>query len=162
MQQETISALEVFEQGLTKSNIKQMAQDAVYSVLERGNPLQVAEALTAMENFIKEVKDTKEFKEYVREEAGKYGKVYTSPSGAKIELAETGTAYDFYNCGDIVVIILEQELEMAKMRLEERKKFLKNLPIEGIDQLNKETGDIERIYPPAKTSTSSYKVTLAR
>lgn len=160
MQTETITALEVFEQGLTKTAIKEMAANAVASVLEQGNPLQVAEALTAMENFIKEVKETKEFKEYVREETSKYGKGYVSPSGAKIEIAEVGSSYDFSQCNDGLLGELEQKLLSAKNAVDERKAFLKNVPQSGLIVTDEQSGDTYTVYKPAKTSQSSYKVTL--
>jgi hypothetical protein len=38
--------------------------------------------------------------------------------------------------------------------------FLKSLPVDGLDQINEETGEIYRIYRPIKSSTSGVKITL--
>ena len=154
--------IEEFSKGLTKSEIKERAANVVKNVLENGNPLQIAEGLSAMEAYIKEIKDSKEFKDYVREETVKHGKTYISPSGAKIEIIEAGTSYDFNNCGDNEIDILESQMVGLKDLIDKRKTFLKNLPIEGIDHLNKATGELEKIFPPSKSSTSSYKITLAK
>lgn len=161
IEQQSISALELFEKGLTKKDLKVMAAAAVESVLHQANPLQVAEALTAMETFCKEVKDTKAFKDYVREEASKSPKGFISNSGAKIELTEVGTSYDFSGCNDGLLLTLEEELKQKADLLDERKKFLKTVPASGLDLVTPD-GEVIKIYPPTKTSTSSYKITLAK
>ena len=147
--------------GLSKVKIKEIALIAVNSVLEAGNPLEIAEALSSMELFIKEVKADERFKDYVREELQK-SKEFVSTSGAKIELAETGTKYDFSKCNDFELYALTANLDTLKIKIEERQKFLKKLPIPGIDILNQETGELVKVYPPSKSSTSSYKVTLSK
>lgn len=160
MQQETTTALEIFEAGLTKSDIKQMAVNAFESVKDQGNILQVAEAASAMEQFIKELKDIPGFKDYVREETVKYGKSYVSASGAKIEIAETGSTYDFGQCNDPVLSNLEKQFEDAKKKLDERKAFLKNIPGEGMEL--RYDDELITVFRPSKTSISSYKVSLAK
>lgn len=158
----TESALDVFQSGLTKTDIKVMADAAMESVLNNGNVLQVAEAISAMELFIKEIKDRKEFKEYVREEAGKSPKGFISNSGAKIEVCETGTSYDYSKCGDVELEMLESAFSTAENALKERKEFLKKIPLAGVDVIVPYTGEVIHIYPPSKSSTSSYKITLSK
>jgi hypothetical protein len=147
--------------GLSKVKIKEVALLAVQSVLEAGNPLEIAEALSSMELFIKEVKSDVRFNDYVREELEK-SKTFISTSGAKLELAETGTKYDFSLCNDSELLTLLESAEKIKEKIDTRQKFLKNLPIEGVEVLNKETGELEKVYPPSKSSTSGYKVTLSK
>lgn len=147
--------------GLSKVKIKEVALLAVQSVLEQGNPLEIAESLSSMELFIKEVKGDEKFKDYVREELEK-NKNFVTSSGAKIELAETGTKYCFDKCNDFELEKLNVDLEEAKAKVDARQKFLKALPIEGMEILNKGTGELEKVYPPSKSSTSSYKVSLAK
>lgn len=147
--------------GITKSEIKAAATVAVENVLEDGNPLEVAESLSAMEDFIKSVKADKRFTEYVREETVKHGKVYNSASGTKIEIAETGTKYEFSVCGDIILDEMEQKLMSIENDVKARKDFLKTLPISGMDIITPD-GEAIKVFPPSKTSTSSYKVTLAK
>lgn len=160
--QTEISALSLFEQGLKKSEIKSMADEAVRSVLENGNILQVVEALSAMELFIKEIKGSSAFKDYAREEIEKYPKGYSSPSGAKIENIEAGVSYDYSNCGDVELELYESNLRNAQDSLKARQEFLKNVPISGIDVIAPYTGEVLHVTPPSKSSTSSYKVILAK
>lgn len=159
---ENIAALQLFEQGLSKTQISIMATSAVESVKETGKVLQVVEALSAMELFIKEVKDSKEFKDYAREEIVKYPKAFISESGAKIEAIEAGVKYDFSNCGDNEYFILDQKLLSAKNALKDRETFLKTVPEKGLVITDINTGETCQIFPPSKTSISTYKVTLAK
>ncbi|NBQ17732.1 hypothetical protein EBU24_05435 [bacterium] len=152
--------LPVLTSGLTKTQIKLIAQSSVNELMSNGRILEAAEALTVMENFIKEVRSSKEFTEYVREEVGKNGKDITNPSGAKIELAETGTKYDYSGCNDSALIEVESNLVEIESLISDRKAWLKTIPAEGMEVV---IGDeIVRVYPPTKTSTSSYKITLSK
>jgi len=152
--------LPVLTSGLTKTQIKVIAQSSINELMSNGRILEAAEALTVMENFIKEVRSSKDFTEYVREEVGKNGKDITNPSGAKIELAETGTKYDYSGCNDSALIEVESNLVEIESLISDRKAWLKTIPAEGMEVV---IGDeIVRVYPPTKTSTSSYKITLSK
>lgn len=150
--------------GVSKHQIKQAAYNTVQEVLEAGRPLEMAEALSSMELYLKEIRADKKFVDYVREEVGKVDK-YTSKSGAKIELAEVGTKYDYSKCADPLYDQLYDHLQECLTLLNEkikiRETFLKSLPIEGLLVTEEETGETYKIYPPSKSSTSSYKVTLS-
>lgn len=154
-----ITTLQLFE-GLTKSKIKTMAKNSVENIRENGKVLQVAEALSAMELFIKEVKAIDEFKSYVREEIEKHN-VFKSESGAKIESIEVGVTYDYSNCNDDELDLIQMNFETISEALKGRKEFLKKVPVAGIDIFSKSSGEIIKIYPPSKSSTSTYKVTLS-
>jgi hypothetical protein len=160
MQTEQITGLELFEKGLTKTDIHCMAQNAIDAVLEQGNALKVGEALSAMEAFIKEIKGDDRFKDYVREECAKYPKGYISPSGAKVELAETGTKYDFSKCDDPIYEMYSQKLLSVQNSLKEREAFLKTVPLEGLEIRFED--ELIRVFPPSKSSISSYKITLSK
>jgi hypothetical protein len=147
--------------GLSKVKIKEVALIAVQSVLEVGNPLEIAESLSSMELFIKEVKADERFKNYVREELEK-NKVFVTASGAKIELAETGTKYDFSKCNDQNLIDLYATKEGIELNIKSRETFLKTVPLSGLEIVDTESGEVSTIYPPSKSSTSSYKVTLGK
>lgn len=155
------TALRLFD-GLTKSALKEIAAAAVNNVLANGNPLEAAESLSAMELFIKGMKSDKRFTDYVREETGKHPKGFTANSGAKIELSEVGSSYDFSQCGDVVLEMLEADFYKAENNLKERKEFLKKVPIAGVDVIVPYSGEVIKVYPPSKSSTSSYKITLAK
>lgn len=148
--------------GMTKTQIKIVAEASIKELMDNGRILEAAEALTVMENFIKEVRSSKEFTDYVREEVSKNGNNITASSGAKIELAETGVKYDFSKCGDLILDELIHASEVIESHIAERKDFLKSCPLSGTTLLHEETGEAYTVYPPTKTSNSSYKITLRK
>lgn len=146
--------------GLTKNQIKIIAQNSINELMDSGRILEAAEALSIMEKFIEEVRSSKAFTDYVREEVAKNGKEITNSSGAKIELSEAGTKYDFSQCNDPILAQLQAKFEGAKAILDERKAYLKNIPSAGVDVLIED--EVVKLYPPSKTSSSTYKITLAK
>jgi len=152
--------LPVLSSGLTKTQVKVIAQKSIQELLNNGNILEAAEMISVMETFIKEIRASKEFTEYVRDEVSKNGKDITNPSGAKIELAETGVKYDYSQCGDYQLQMYEQQLESLENSIDMRKQFLKTLPPSGIEIVDGD--EVNRVYPPSKSSTSSYKITLSK
>lgn len=105
----------------------------------------------------------KEFRDMVREAISRYeGAKFTTPRGATFQNCETGHKFDFSKTEDFLLPQLEQKLEEAKAAVDQRKEYLKALPPLGMEQLNNATGEMVTIYPPAKSSTSSYKITLPK
>ncbi len=70
-------------EGLSKKQIADLADESVGHLLEEGNVFQVAEALAAMEEFVKTVRKDERYIQYLRDELAKHhGKLITA-SGAK-------------------------------------------------------------------------------
>jgi len=146
---------------LTKSQIKIIAESTIASILETGNVIEVADAFAKCELFIKEIKSSSQYIDYLRDEVAKHGKVFTTSSGTKIELAEVGTKYDYQTCGDSQLEGLMNQLLIIENAIKERQSFLKTLPISGMDVIM-EGGEVCKLFPPIKTSTSSVKTTIAK
>jgi hypothetical protein len=147
--------------GISKSQLKIMADMSLQEIFENGKIIEAAEALSVMETFIKELRGNKQFSDYVREEISKNGKQLETNS-AKLELAETGVKYNFDNCADALYQQLEQQLQSVEADLKDRKEFLKTVPLSGLSIINEQTGELSTIYPPSKQSTSTYKITLKK
>ena len=147
--------------GISKSQLKLMADMSLKEIFDNGRAIEAAEALSVMENFIKELRSNKQFSDYVRDEIAKNGKQIETQS-AKLELAETGVKYNFDNCGDVIYEQLEQQLQSVEADLKDRKEFLKTVPLSGLSIINEQTGEVSTIYPPSKQSTSTYKITLKK
>jgi hypothetical protein len=146
--------------GMTKTHVEIGARLFINDILESGNILQAIENIALLEAFIKQIKSSDEFKSYALDEIAKHGKEFKSPSGAKIAPMESGISYTFEFCGDPELHELLEQQEQLEIKISDRKAFLKTLPDCGMDILKDD--EVCKIFPPFKTSTSTYKVTLAK
>lgn len=153
--------LPIVTNEVTKTQIKIIAQETICNLMETGNVIDMADAFAKVELLIKEIKSTPAYIDYLREEVSKYGKSYTTPSGTKMELAEVGTKYDYQTCGDAELVKLNDQLIVIENAIKERQTFLKTLPVSGIEIIL-DGGEVAKIYPPIKLSTSSVKCTIAK
>lgn len=144
--------------GLSKVAIKQ-ASDAIILQINEGelNPLDVKLKLKALEALIKEMSEILD--PLARKEAETYGQKSFEKYGAKIELAETGTSYDFTWCNDYELNILNSQKTELDLKIKEREKFLKALS-KSMTVVHEDTGEIITINPPVKKSTSSVKISF--
>ena len=144
-------------EGLSKKQIANLADESVGHLLEEGNVFQVAEALAAMEEFVKTVRKDERYIQYLRDELAKHhGRLVTS-SGAKIEACEAGVSYDYSSNAEWRELEAERfEIERRKRSLEEKLRIL----APGRVAVDPETG--EMLEGPLKTSKSTYRITLAR
>lgn len=133
--------------------------EAIVNEVKNGSesPLRVLIQLRAMERASKQILDG--IKENILTEAAKYPGNSFELWGNKIEKSELGVKYDFSKCGDTVWERLQTDFETAEQRLKDRQEFLKKLkePITLVDEL---TGEVVKVNPPDKTSTSGLKVTI--
>ena len=153
--------LPIVTNEVTKTQIKIIAQQTIINLMETGNVIEMADAFAKVEMLIKEIKSSPAYIDYLREEVSKYGKSHTTSSGTKIELAEVGTKYDYQTCGDAELVRLNDQLLNIENAIKERQTFLKTIPVSGMDVVL-EGGEVCKLYPPIKTSTSSVKCTIAK
>lgn len=151
------NTLPAIGEGLTKQQIADLADEIVGQVLEEGNVFQVAEALAAMEEFVKTVRKDERYVQFLRDELVKYHGRLITASGAKIETCEAGVSYDYSGNAEW------RELEAERFEIERRKKALEEklrLLAPGRVAVDPETGEV--LEGPQKTSKSTYRITLAR
>ena len=144
-------------EGLNKKQIADLADTSVGRVLEDGTVFQVAEALAAMEEFVKTVRKDERYIQFLRDELAKHHGRLVTASGAKIELCEAGVSYDYSANAEW------RELEAARFEIERQKKALEEklrLLAPGRVAVDPQTG--EMLEGPQKTSKSTYRITLAR
>lgn len=133
--------------------------DSVIESVRQGetNPLEVLVILKAFEKaadrILKEVRDN-----FVNE-ADKYPEKSFEFNGVKMEKAEVGTKYNYSICGDPIYNQRFQIKEEADKQVKEREEFLKALK-EPMTFVDESTGEVVKIIPPSKTSTTSVKVTI--
>lgn len=149
--------LPVLREGLTKKQIAVLAENTVDNLLEQHNALPVAEAIAAMEEFVKQVRKDDRFVDAIREEIIRHhGKVQTH-SGAKLELCETGVTYDYAQ--DSGWRALTEEINgLVEMRKALEEKLRRIAP--GKMWVDHETGEVLEGVP--KASKSTYRITLSK
>ena len=151
-----IGALRMF--ATTKTQIDVFSDQLIASVKQgEVNPLEVLIQLQAFEKVTKRVLE--EIKDELLTASAKYSETRIELYGSIIEKAELGTKYDYSVCRDTVFERLEADANIASENLKTRQEFLKTLkePLVIVDEM---TGEVTKIYPPSKKSTSGLKVTI--
>ena len=131
----------------------------IISAIQQGevNPLELKLKVKAMESVLETIKPILD--KAARDEAETFGSKSFERLGAKVELFEAATKYDYSMCNDDEYKDLLVEQEKLKLKIKKREEFLKSidgkmtLVIEG-------TGEVVTVFPPTKSSTSSLKITL--
>ena len=142
---------------LSKTQIIEFAEQ-LKETLESGNvnPLELALYFKAIEETIKQVKDT--LSPLALNEAEKYGKSFNY-NGASVSIKELGTTYDFSQCNDAQWNDYDEIIKVATELKKQRETFLKSLT-DAMTIVNDVTGEIETIYPPIKKSTTGITITI--
>jgi len=150
-------ALPAIQEGLSKKQIRDLADNAVEHVLEEGHVFRVAEALAAMDEFVKTMRKDERYIQFLRDELAKHQGRLVTGSGAKIELCEAGVSYDYSTNAEWRVLDAQiRLLQEHKKQLEER---LRSLPPGRMD-IDQETGEV--IEGALRASRSTYRITLAQ
>lgn len=151
----------------TKEQRLSIAQ-SIIDKLESGeiNPLKMHVKLKKMSATIDLLLDkkaggetAKKYNEYLMDAAQQYGKNF-EVHNAKFETKEAGVKYDYSQCNDERIIRLNAELEALNIKIKEREAYLKALPSVGVDVLDSDSGEVVRLYPPSKSSTTTIAVKL--
>lgn len=123
----------------------------------QANPLEVLVMLRALEAVSELVRD--EIQDNIVNEANKYAEKKFEAFGALVEKCEVGTKYLYETSKDIEWEQLNSEFKTIERRRKEREEFLRALK-EPMTAVNEETGEVYKISPPLKKSSSGVKVFL--
>jgi hypothetical protein len=161
---------------ISKASVLGTAENIYNSVLHGDvEPSVVAEFFkfsSEVEKQIESLSDEKgknSFKELVIEDITRNsedGKSYNSRYGTKFSLMEAGWKYDYSKCNDPIWDNLKSQVVSLTESLKAREALLKT--IKGsmlISFPNPETGELienHEIYPPAVSSTTTYKTELLK
>jgi predicted heme/steroid binding protein len=139
----------------TKSDIK-IASDILIQQVDNGevNAIDVALQLKVIEEFVKDARER--LNKYTIDELYKHQGGKVNIYDAKIETAETGVKYDY--SGDSTWTELRAKSDELTSAPKQREDLLKKIP--AGHTLVDENG--EAAIGPTKTSTTSYKITLAK
>lgn len=142
----------------TKEQRAQIVTDVVSRLADGSvNPLSIHLQVKCLEDMLKQLTSSPEYKDLVLEESMKYGKKFEF-NDAKFDIREMGVKYDYSQCNDPVLIELEAQVETLNKELKARQEFLKGVNPKGVEIIVED--ELVKVYPPSKTSTTSVSVTL--
>lgn len=128
--------------------------------MDEVNPLDLHLQVKCLEDIISQLKDHPQYKSAIMDAADKYPGKKFSYRHAEISKMEAGVKYNYLMCGDAEYDRLDAELKSVKAKLDERAKFLQSIPASGLETVDAVTGEVVKLYPPTKTSTSTIAVKL--
>ena len=120
------------------------------------DPLELAIYFKSIEKVIESVKSN--LSELALKEAEKHGKSFEF-KGAKIDIKELGTKYDYSGTGDPYYTKFSEQTKELSEKIKSRETFLKSLNDKMII-IDEETGETFTIYPPIKKSTTGITISL--
>lgn len=154
--------MEILKQfsGLSKAERTGWVQTIIEQISEGEiNPLAIHTQVKCLEDMLKELTNNETYRSHCLDEAGKHGKSFELYN-AKFSIREVGVKYDYSKCDDPLLNELESKLEDITAQVKQRQKFLQAVPMAGLPLMDKETGEVYTVYPPARSSTTSITVTL--
>lgn len=141
------------KQTISKADINFAANELLQKLdSSEINPLLLLQKFKAIEKIQENIKS--KMIEYAVIEISKYPEKNVELFDCVFTKKEVGTVYNFDRCNDSKYLELLEQFEKAKKNLENRKDFLKSIQ-DHETCVNESTGEIETIYPPTKTSTTS-------
>lgn len=131
--------------------------DIVNNIEEGGDdPIRIAVALQFMAQICEGAK--KRIKDLVVSELEK-AKERKDYFGYRIEVAQVGINYDYTLCGDAKWYDLQEQLEKLQAKIKDREAMLKAIK-EPIMIADEDTGELYKVMPPVKASSTAPKFTL--
>jgi len=141
----------------SKQNIKEISEAIIVDVQDgSSNPLEIVVKLTAIEKICEQVREG--ISENVLIELGKQ-KGETIVFDAKVQQREVGVKYDYTGTPEWVG--LNQQYEALGKKKKELEAYLQKLP-RVINEVNQETGEMLEMVPAARTSKTSFAITLSK
>ncbi|MDE5774181.1 MAG: hypothetical protein K2H86_06970 [Muribaculaceae bacterium] len=146
----------------TKENQKATAQTLAARVTDGDvDPIEAYTTIKAMAECLNAFLKDKNVMEATVSACEKHGRFGASYNGANICVAEVGVKYDFSVCHDPEWDELAKQKAEIEAQLKAREAFLRTVPGQQTI-VSEETGQVVTIYPPAKSSSTSVKVTFAK
>lgn len=141
----------------TQTEVDRFSDQLIASVKEEGaNPIEILVQLRAFEKVTGRV--IKEIMDNAITEIDKNNGAMTF-AGNNLQRTEAGVSYDFKHSGDSVWEARKAIFDAAQSQLKEREEFLKSLK-EPIRILVEETGELQLVRPPLRTSKTIVKVEI--
>jgi hypothetical protein len=154
----------VWKSKSSPTTTKEQRTEFTYQLIERLNageldPLKTHLQVKALEDMLETLKSNKDYKDTVLQAAVLNGKDFEYMS-AKFNIREVGVKYDFSQCGSNDYNDIMVDYNDVIKRKKDMEDFLKKVPHQGLDIINGVTGEVTKVYPPSKSSTTSVAVSL--
>lgn len=149
-------SLQVFGRAIpfTKETQKSTAAALVAKITDGDtDPISMFTTIKAMNDCLSQFLKDQAVVEATIGAVEKYGRTGATFNGANLCIAEVGVRFDFSACQDTIWD------ELAKIK--EREKFLRGITTPQTI-VNEETGEVKKIYGPARTSSTTVKVTFSK
>lgn len=141
----------------TKLQVEKKAAEIKAAVLNgEVEPLLFAAHISAMEKLFTTLKSDILIKDCILQEAEKYNQKTFEKGNATFSIKEVGVSYDFTNCNDSEIEMINSQIYELNEKKKSRETFLKGITIDtevyGCDGI--------KLLPPIKRSTTQVTVTL--
>lgn len=154
-----MSNIQLIDKSLVSKNGVDTFKKNIIAALDSGelNPLELKAAFKAIEKVAEGIKE--KLDKLSVEEASKYEKTF-SLFGTEYELCENlGVKYDYSGCCHKEWELLDWEITNKTKRKKEVEEELKAMK-QAKTVVDEDSGEVYKIYPPVKKSTTGVKVTL--
>lgn len=121
------------------------------------DPIKAHYSLKCMEEILKNILNNKDYKDCLLMEAEKHGKKF-SYRNSELQIKEAGVKYDYSHCGHHQLLQLQGQVDALNEQVKAYQEFLKKVPTDGMEIVIED--EVVRVYPPAKSSTTTLTVTL--
>jgi hypothetical protein len=156
-----LSATNVFP--TRKYEIAKFTDNIISELLDDGEIplLQVESKLACMASIVKNIRDNKEYKEALLNEAEREGLKTFKKNDSSFCIKEVGTVYDFSDCGHLEYNSIILEIKALTERKKAIEGQIKANP-RGYIYVNDETGESYFVKPCSKTSTTQVVTTISQ
>jgi hypothetical protein len=156
-----MNTVELYKELSNRDKVAKLTSNIRTQILDGElNPLEAAIILKGMEDMVSTLRKDILIQDATLQELEKYGAKNVSFGGAKFQIKEVGTTYDFSQCGDPVYCQIKHDADVWAEKVKAREAFLKSVPVGGVTAIDETTGEFLFINPPAKRSRTGYAVTL--
>lgn len=152
----TSSLVSLFD--TTKEERISFVQDLVNRVTDGHlDPIKAHYSLKCMEEILKNILNDKNYKDCVLTEAEKHGKKFQYKN-SELQIKEAGVKYDYSHCNHHLLLQLQNQVDALNDQIKAYQDLLKKVPADGMEIVIED--EVVRVYPPAKSSTTTLTVTL--
>lgn len=143
----------------TKEGVERFVDQVVSEVRDGAyNPLQLKIFLKAIQKSCEEIE--KQTNDLSLTEAEKYNQKSFEIMGAKVELAQLGTKYDFSVCGHPALSNIDEQIKILTAEKKKIETMLKTISKTMMICDESTGGEQVEIRPPVKSSISGLKITI--